>query len=325
MPVWARKSSERPCGPCGKRAVGTPQFRRLRQGRDFYEFSENAELSAQASLCPRRFGVDAIILFYDITTLAVAMGQSFELVAGRGPVPDRPVHTLSDVAKLSERPDPSRYEHVLQTLRLVQEELSGQLPTFVFAGAPFTLATYQIGVGRDLAAVRRFAAENPQAWLNLLEKTARATTDFLATLLSYGAHLYQLFDSWAGSLSAEEYRAWAQPYHRQIFAEVPGPSVLFVKDCPYLDMAATSGARVISLGKFHDIKKLQRNYPQAVFQGNVDHELLVHGSAEEVRKATAACLRAGAGHRHVLNLDHGMAPDADPENFAVFVDQARKP
>src|SRR3954464_13832382 len=127
-PVWAMRQAGR----------WDPEFHRLRAGLSFYEFSENVELSAAASLCPRRFGVDAIILFYDITTLAVAMGLPFTLQPGRGPVPDRPVRTMADVERLAEVPDPERFRHVLELLWRVRAELRGELPVIVFAGAPFT-------------------------------------------------------------------------------------------------------------------------------------------------------------------------------------------
>src|SRR5205085_10854377 len=102
-----------------------PEFNKLRGGLSFYEFSENVELSARASLCPRRFGVDAIILFYDITTLTVAMGLPFTLQPARGPVPDRPVRTLTDVQRLQATPDPETFRHIRQLLRQVKEELRG--------------------------------------------------------------------------------------------------------------------------------------------------------------------------------------------------------
>src|SRR5881398_1100699 len=100
-PVWAMRQAGR----------WDPEFNRLRAGKSFYEFSEDVELSAAASLLPRRFGVDAIILFYDITTLAVAMGLPFVLQPSRGPVPDRQVRTLGDVERLSAEPDPERFQH----------------------------------------------------------------------------------------------------------------------------------------------------------------------------------------------------------------------
>jgi uroporphyrinogen decarboxylase len=285
----------------------------------FFEFSENAELSAAASLAPRRFGVDGIILFYDITTLAVAMGQRFELVPKRGPVPDRPIRTRADVDALSSSPDPETYRHVLEILSLVKRELAGSLPILVFAGAPFTMAAYQTGLGKDLAGLRKFIADEPTVWSALLEKTSEATIGFLKTVLNAGADAYQLFDSWAGGLSRQEYTAHCLVHHTAILAGVRGPSILFVKDLPYLDLADHANPTAISLGATHDLAAAKAEYPHRVFQGNVDHMLLVHGTADEVASATKACLASGGGHRHILNLDHGMDPAAMVENFEAFI------
>src|SRR5207245_3937416 len=121
-PVWAMRQAGR----------WDPEFNRVRAGQPFYEFSENVELAARASLLPRRFGVDAIILFYDITTLPVAMGLPFQLLPGRGPVPDRPVHGLDDLRRLDPMPDPERFRHVRELLRRVRLELRGEWPGVVF-------------------------------------------------------------------------------------------------------------------------------------------------------------------------------------------------
>src|ERR1700751_5699786 len=114
-PVWAMRQAGR----------WDTEFNRVRQGLTFYEFSENVELAARASLLPRRFGVDGIILFYDITTLPVAMGLPFALKAPQGPVPDRPIRTPADVQRLEAAPDPERYRHIRELLRLVRGELAG--------------------------------------------------------------------------------------------------------------------------------------------------------------------------------------------------------
>src|SRR5437588_10530907 len=114
-PVWAMRQAGR----------WDPEFNRVRAGLPFYEFSENVDLAARASLLPRRFGVDAIILFYDITTLAVAMGLPFTLRPSQGPVPDRTVRTLADVQRLEAQPDPGRFGHVRRLLRVVKQELRG--------------------------------------------------------------------------------------------------------------------------------------------------------------------------------------------------------
>jgi uroporphyrinogen decarboxylase len=297
-----------------------PEFNRLRGGRPFYEFAEEVELAAQASLLPRRFGVDGIILFYDITTLAVAMGLPFTLQAGQGPVPDRPVRAAADVEALDARPDPERFGAVRRLLERVRAELRGELPVIVFAGAPFTLATYCIGTGKDVAATRRFVAELPAVWEALLERLTTATVHFLETLVREGADLYQLFDSWAGMLDRSEYERWAQPQHQAIFAAVGQvPRILFVKEGPYLDLMTAAGADVVSLGTRHDLAAARRSYPHLVFQGNVATEVLRTGTPEQVALATRQCVAAGGGRRHIVNLSHGVDRATPVASFAAYV------
>jgi uroporphyrinogen decarboxylase len=190
----------------------------------------------------------------------------------------------------------------------------------VFAGAPFTVAAYCIGTGKDMEATRRFAREKPQVWHELLDRLTNATIGFLRTLISEGADVYQLFDSWAGMLFPDEYDRWAQPFHRNIFAEVNDvPRILFVKECPYLERMAASGAEVISLGVRHDLAAARQQYPHLVFQGNVDEEILRGGTPADVTAATRACVAAGGGRRHIVNLNHGVDRGTPVENFLGYI------
>jgi uroporphyrinogen decarboxylase len=314
VPVWAMRQAGR----------WDPAFNQIRAGLSFYEFSERVDLAAQASLLPRRFGVDAIILFYDITTLTVAMGLPFTLQPAQGPVPDQPVRSLADVERLESHPDPGRFRHIRELLSAVKGELRGSLPVIVFAGAPFTLATYCIGTGKDIGATRRFAAERPDVWESLLERITQATIHFLSTLVADGADLYQLFDSWAGMLAPADYERWGQARHARIFAGVAQvPRILFVKECPYLPQMAASGADVISLGTCHDLAAARRDYPHLVFQGNVDEEILRGGTPEQVAQATQQCLKAGDGRRHILNLNHGVDKGTPVANFEAYIRAAK--
>ena len=313
-PVWAMRQAGR----------WDPEFAKIRAGLGFYEFSADVEKSAAASLCPRRFGVDGIILFYDITTLPMSMGLPFTLVRDIGPQPDRPIRTLADLDRLNPDPAPESYDAIRKLLKRVKDELRGELPVIIFAGSPFTVATYCIGTGKDMAATRAFAAENPAVWTGLLERLNGATSSFLNTLVAEGADIYQLFDSWAGMLTREEYSAWADHYHRAIFTAAPGvPRILFVKECPYLDLMAASGAEVVSLGKRHDLAAAKAAYPHLVFQGNVDEEILRGGTPEQVRAAVRDCLRAGGGARHIMNLNHGVDKGTPVANFEAFVSAAK--
>lgn len=314
-PVWAMRQAGR----------WDPEFQRVRAGKSFYAFSEDVEGAAKASLCPKRFGVDAIILFYDITTLPFSMGLPFELKPGAGPVPDRPIRTLQDLDRLTTNPDPDSYGHIRALLKRVKEELRGELPVIAFAGAPFTVATYCIGTGKDVAATRRFAAEQPAVWNGLLEKLGTATVGFLNTLVADGADLYQLFDSWAGMLDPTEYDAWAQPYHKAVLAGSTGvPRILFVKEGPYLDRMAAAGAEVVSLGSRHDLAAAREQYPNLVFQGNVAEEVLRMGTPVQVAEATRACVRAGGGQRHIVNLNHGVDKGTPVANFEAYTRAAKE-
>lgn len=313
-PVWAMRQAGR----------WDPEFLKLRGGMDFYSFSESPQLAAEASLLPKRFGVDGIILFYDITTLAVAMGMEFTLEPNRGPVPARAIRSRADAEQLTGRPDTERFGHVIELLQIVKRELDGSLPVLVFASAPFTLASYCIGTGKDVARTLTFIGEQPGTWQLLSDRITEATIAFLNTLCREGADVYQLFDSWAGDLPRVEYETWSHSFQRQIFSQcTSAPSILFVRECPYLDLMVESGADVVSLGTRHDLAAALAAHPELTFQGNVDHELLVSGTSEEVRRATAECLRLGGGHRHVLNLNHGVDRRTPVESFVVFVAAAR--
>lgn len=313
-PVWAMRQAGR----------WDPEFHRVREGLGFFEFSENVERAVEGTLAPKRFGVDGIILFYDITTLPFAMGQRFQLKPNQGPVPDRPILTQADLDQLDDNPDEDRYGHIIELLRNVKRELKGELPVLAFAGAPFTVAAYCIGTGKHMDRTRRFAAEQPKVWQGLLDKLAGATVGFLNVLIRDGADVYQLFDSWAGELTPSEYDTWAQPYHRQILANASSaPRILFVKECPYLERMTQTGAEVISLGVSHDLAEARQKYPHLVFQGNVDSEVLQTGTPEEVKRNVRACLLAGGGQRHIVNLNHGVDKSTPVENFQAYIRAAK--
>lgn len=315
-PVWAMRQAGR----------WDPQFQKLREGIGFFEFSEDVDRATQATLCPRRFGVDAIILFYDITTLPVAMGLPFELKRDIGPQPDFPIRTAADLERLNPTPVPDSYRHIRELLKRVKDKLAGELPIIAFAGAPFTVASYCIGTGKHVEATKRFAVEAPTVWKGLLERLQVATEIFLKQLIADGADVYQLFDSWAGKLDVTDYSHWAQAYHERTFAAVQKvPRILFVKENPHLDLMCRSGADVISLGVRHDLARARHDYPHLVFQGNVDEQIMRTGSVGQVEAEVARVLKAGGGQRHVMNLSHGCGKEMPVANFEAYLRAARRP
>ena len=286
-PVWAMRQAGR----------WDPEFNRVRAGLSFYEFSENVELAARASLLPRRFGVDGIILFYDITTLPVAMGQPFVLQAGRRPRarPSRPHPGRRRAPRRRARPG-ALSPHPRSAAPGARRNCDGELPVLVFAGAPFTVATYCIGTGKDMAATRRFAAEQPRVWDALLDRLTTATVDFLRHADPRRGRRLPAVRLLGGMLDARRIPALGAAAARgRSSRRRPGvPRILFVKECPYLERMAQSGADVISLGVRHDLAAARRDYPQLVFQGNVDEELLRTGTPEQVAEATRAAWRPAA-------------------------------
>jgi uroporphyrinogen decarboxylase len=228
------------------------------------------------------------------------------------------------LVRLEPRPEPDRFAHVRALLRVVRDELHGELPVIVFAGAPFTVASYCIATGKNVQATQRFAAEQPRLWNELLDRLTTATIHFLSVLVRDGADIFQLFDSWAGLLAPEDYGHWAQKRHEIIFAAISEvPRILFVKECPYLDKMACSGAEVISLGQRHDLAAARLRYPHLVFQGNVDAEILRCATPDVVTAATRRCVREGGGRCHIVNLNHGVASTTPVANFEAFVQAAR--
>jgi uroporphyrinogen decarboxylase len=272
-PVWAMRQAGR----------WDPEFAAVRAGMGFYEFSADVERAAKASLCPRRFGVDGIILFYDITTLPMSMGLPFSLTPGVGPEPDRPIRTLKDLDRLNPDPDPSTYSAITELLRRVREELAGELPVIVFAGAPYTVATYCVGTGKDVTATRKFGLLTREEYTRWADRYHRSI----------------------------------------LAAATGVPRVLFVKENPHLDIACASGAEAISLGTQHDLAATQAAYPHLVFQGNLDEAVMRTGTAAEVAAATRKVVEAGGGRRHIVNLNHGVGKETPPANFAAYVKAAR--
>jgi len=173
-------------------------------------------------------------------------------------------------------------------------------------------------------ATRAFVHDLPDVWEELLRRLSTATARFLSVLVEEGADAYQLFDSWAGMLTRDEYVRWSQPFHRDLFSAVSRvPRILFVKEGPYLDLMTDSGADVVSLGTSHDLARARSAYPELTFQGNVDEELLQTGTPEQVAEATRRCVAAGGGQRHIVNLSHGVDRATPVANFEAFVRAAR--
>jgi uroporphyrinogen decarboxylase len=271
--------------------------------------------------------VDAIIFYQDILTPLAPLGAEF--VFRPGPVLDEPVRTAADVARLRPYDVADKLPFVAEELRLVREALAGDLPLLGFAGAPLTLAFFMIEGGspgqRPEHAWRLMRAE-PRVLHQLLAQLADMTAAYLAYQIEAGADAVQLFESNADLLTEAEYRAFAHPYHVQVFQKLAArvPTILFAKEQPNFELMADAGADVISVGKCVDLAAAKARVGSRVaLQGNVDNELLVRGTLAEIDAAVRACVAAGGHHGHILNLNHGISKDTPFENGCRVVETCR--
>jgi uroporphyrinogen decarboxylase len=198
-----------------------PEYRKLRERYGLLELCKNPELAAEVTLMPlRRFPLDAAIIFADLMTPLEAMGVKFDLREGVGPIIEDTVRSPSNVDRLSVPDGEEIAPQTLQAIKLVKEQLDGT-PLIGFAGAPFTLASYLVeGKGtKDFAATKQFMFSEPKAWHTLMEKLTTVVIRFLRAQVESGADALQVFDSWVGCLSPEDYREFVLPHMKRLFEE----------------------------------------------------------------------------------------------------------
>jgi uroporphyrinogen decarboxylase len=302
-----------------------PEYRELRKRHTLFEVCRNAELCAEVTLQPvRAHGVDAAVLFADIMLPVLGMGIDVELVEGVGPVVERPVESEADVERLSVADPQDSVPFVLETIRLVHEELRDDQAIVGFAGGPFTVAGYLIEgkPTREFAKTKAYMYSQPEVWHGLMDKLANTFAAYVRAQVEAGANVIQLFDSWVGALSADDYREFAAPYSKRILAAVDAPTIHFGTGTAHVlgDLAA-AGGDVIGLDWRVPIDRgWEIVGPDRGVQGNLDPALLL-GPWERVEGATIDILEAvGGRHGHVFNLGHGVLPDTDPAMLKRLVE-----
>ena len=315
-PVWFMRQAGR----------SLPEYRALREGIRMLDACADPDLIAEITLQPvRRHGVDAAILFSDIVVPLVAVGVDLDIVPGVGPVVARPFRTWADLDRL--RPlTPDDVPYVDAAVRALVREL-GPTPLIGFAGAPFTLASYLVegGPSKDHARTKAMLHGAPELWSALLARLAEITTAFLRVQVAAGASAVQLFDSWAGALSAADYARAAQPHSATVLSglsEVDVPRIHFgVGTGELLRLMGEAGADVVGVDWRVPLDEATRRVgPDRAVQGNLDPALLLADwpvLAAETRRVLAEG-RAAPGH--IFNLGHGVLPDTDPGALTRVVD-----
>lgn len=299
---------------------------RERAGLDLHALFRSPEHAVALSLLPRRFGVDGIILYQDILTPLEPMGADF--VFSPGPVLAQPLRDAAAVARLRPCDPPGRLAFIGEAIRALKGELGRDLPLIGFAGAPFTLAAFLIE-GRSPGALERtlaFAAQQPAAFGELMERLTRMTADYLNYQAACGVDVVQLFESVGDGIPRPLYERFAHPSHQRIFGALPPglPAILFVKGSPYPELMLDSGAAVLSVGCNVSLKDLlARGAGSIAVQGNVDNRILAQGTPEQVTAAVTRCIAETGGRSHILNLNHGLLPETPFANVLAFIQAAR--
>ena len=281
-----------------------------------------AEITMQPVL---RYGVDAAVLYSDIMVPLKAAGVDLEIVSGRGPVIARPIRTRGDLEQLAPL-DPAQLWYVSEAVGLITSQLDN-VPLIGFAGAPFALASYLVegGPSRDYAATKALMISEPSVWHAMCTRLADLSAVFLRAQVAAGASVVQLFDSWAGSLSAEDYRRYAQPYSAHVvraLVDTEVPRIHFgVGTSELLEQMGVAGAEVIGVDWRLPLAEASRRVGHRyALQGNLDPALLSAPwpvLSERVREVISS---GAAAPGHIFNLGHGVPPDADPEVLAMIVE-----
>ena len=302
-----------------------PEYRELRARVDFLTLCRTPELAVEASLQPlRRFPLDAAIVFSDILTPLEALGC--ELSFEPSPRIARPLKTSADIAALVARPLGEVVPYVGEAVALLRRELDGRVPVIGFCGAPFTLAAYLTeGRGHDgFPAVRALRAADPNALESLLEKLAQLMAEHLNLQIAAGAQAVQVFDSWAGILSAADYSRFALPAVRRLIGGLRHAGVPVIYFAPaadhLLELAATSGADVVGVCWRTPLDAARRRTGGRVaLQGNLDPAALLAPPVQVRERALAVLETAGDERGHIMNLGHGVLPETPLASVEALV------
>ena len=315
VPVWFMRQAGR----------SLPEYRALRGNGSILEAIADPRVATEVTLQPvRRYGVDAAILFSDIVVPYHAIGVGVDVVPGRGPVVERPLRTRDDLERLRDL-RASDVAHVTETVERVVAALPPATPLIGFAGAPFTVASYLVegGPSRDFVNIKGLMHRDPALFDALSDRLVEITIAFLRLQVAHGARALQLFDSWAGSLSRDEYRRYALEPTSRVLAGVRDlgvPTILFgVGTGELLDLMAGAGSDVVGVDWHVEIDEARRRVGDRAVQGNLDPARCVSDVELGVAAAREVIARAGRAPGHVFNLGHGVLPSTDPAVLEAVV------
>ncbi len=312
-----------------------PEYRAVRKQYSLIEICKQPEVAAEVTVTAAEIlGVDAAIIFADLLLPLEVMGLPFHFSAGEGPVIEKPIRVSDDVTRLRIN-RAADLGYVAQAVRLVCKHFGSRLPVIGFCGAPFTLASYMIegGGSRNYVHAKKMMYSSPEIWDELLHKLVAVTSEYAAEQVRAGADVIQIFDSWVGCLSVEDYRRYVLPRTTELVKKLQAtgaPVIYFGTDtATLLPAMQETGADVVGLDWRIPLDEGwdRLGYKKAV-QGNLDPVLLFASWPELKSRADDILNRAGGRSGHIFNLGHGILPETPVENvkmLAKFVQERGTP
>lgn len=299
----------------------------------FRERSENPDLAIEISLQPwRAFKPDGVILFSDILTPLPGIGIDFDIVENKGPVIDPPIRTQAQVDQMHPLDPEASLPFIKTILKTLREEVGNQSTVLGFVGAPWTLAAYAIEgqTSKNYSNIKGMAFQEPQLLHTFLGKVADAIAQYVRYQIDCGAQVVQMFDSWAGQLSPQDYETFALPYQKRVVEQVKQthpdtPLILYISgSAGVLERMGKTGFDIISLDWTVDLAEgRQRLGKETKVQGNVDPGVLF-GSQDFIRDRVLETIRKGENRGHILNLGHGVLPGTPEDNVRHFFEVAKQ-
>jgi uroporphyrinogen decarboxylase len=303
-----------------------PEYRALREGIPMLDACLQPDLAIEITLQPvRRYSVDAAIFFSDIVVPLKAIGVDVEIKPGVGPVVGTPIRSRGDLDVLR-RPEPDDLAPIDEAVRGIAAELDPRVALIGFAGAPFTVASYLIegGPSRQHPRTKALMRSDPDLWHDLMDRVAAISAEFLAAQVRAGAQVIQLFDSWAGTLSAADYAEFVQPHSATVLravAEFGVPRIHFgVGTSEFLPLLAAAGADVVGVDWRLPLDEAAARVPGVPLQGNLDPALLFAPWPVLSGEIDRILAEGKAAPSHIFNLGHGVLPDTDPDVLARVAD-----
>jgi uroporphyrinogen decarboxylase len=306
-----------------------PEFRALRDKYDFFTRCRTPELVAEITTQPVDIvGVDAAILFSDILVVPQAMGIHIEMKEQVGPYLPHPIRTKADIERVQIPEVSEALGYVMEGIRLTKERLAGEVPLIGFAGAPWTIFCYAVeGKGsKNFDTAKSFAFSYPEWTAEFLQKITDTTIAYLREKVKAGVDALQLFDSWGGVLSAEDYQKYSWPYTRQIVEALSQevPVIVFAKGCWYA-LEEMSQSKAAALGvDWTCSPEMARKLTggKKVLQGNLDPAWLL-APISQIKEKTQQMIRAFGKEHYIANLGHGILPEVPVEHARAFVEAVK--